>query len=169
MIKANELRIGNALHTNNDGETQVVIVAAIHPGEIMVNVKSKFFKADFVRCDPEQLFYIPLSPEILEACGFVGWRRQVSLNMGYEGGDIFFGIPDGSETMRGQDYRKYKHDFIIGCVLGKKISADAHECTFWYGRGGSKKGLQIESLHQLQNLYYSLTNQELSVKLPVNT
>jgi hypothetical protein len=146
MARATELRIGNIVNTEYG-------ILSVH-ASMLLDIANGDFKVEGVE----------LSPEILEKIGFVGWKRSVSLNMGYEGGDIFFGIPDGHTEARGGQYPKYKHGFIIGCVLGKKISEEEYECTYWYNRGGSKKGTEIKHLHQLQNLIFSLTGKEIEVK-----
>jgi hypothetical protein len=157
MIKLQELRIGNLFWDIDKTPCYYAGSWQRQDGWISRDSAGNTYKE-------LEMHPIPLTPEILEKCGFVGWKRAVSMNMGYEGGDIFFGIPDGTdETLRGS-YPKYKHNFIVGCVIGKKVSEEEYECSFWYGRGPNK-GLEIKYLHQLQNLYHSLTQTELSINL----
>lgn len=76
---------------------------------------------------------IPLSPEILEKCGFV---------------------QDSDDEATWMVLRTTKFDFIEGDRNGFcEVYMDFDD------------GLRVQYLHQLQNLYFALTGQELNIKL----
>lgn len=118
-MKASELRVGNKLYRGNQ----------------IVTVKQLILEdSDILICEEHGLFTlgytvqpIPLTPEILEKCGFI-FR------------------PEGEEAyeqiwMKG-NFEIWEHD-----------TGFCHS----YINGGD-----INYLHQLQNLIYSLTNEELN-------
>ena len=152
MINKNEIRLGNWYHHNENWSYHD------KPGPFNFQWTAYDWVA-FAECrlDLKNIFPIELTPEVLEEFGFKGWHRTVSLNAGYEGGDIFYAFVDGHDEF-GQ--KKIRHGFVINCVIEKKYS-DSPTYSFWYGRGGPKKGLHIKSLHQLQNLWLDLTGEEL--------
>jgi hypothetical protein len=106
MIQENELRIGNWVFMDN---------RRYH----------KWADVDYT-CNPDDFSPIPLTPELLEKCGFEyseGWyHRKISgLNL---------------NILPNSDYH----------IDGEQIAP-------------------LKSLHQLQNLYFSLTNEELQIQL----
>lgn len=118
MIKANELRIGNWLLGCNNYYFQVdtdTFVALEH--------KSSNYNSD---CPAP----IPLTPEILEKCGFV--RKENT------GSGITW------------DYGKFR---LIQGYLPEFYLDAPH-----YGKA-------YTTLHQLQNLYFALTQTELQITL----
>lgn len=111
MIKANELRIRNWIMVAGTGE--------LHPVQVNIDNLRQLIIA------PEYAAAIPLTPEILERCGFekeepLGWYRKGFM-------DIFEGNP------------------------------------FHYASGNSLCP-DLLYLHQLQNLYFALTGEELEIK-----
>ncbi|HET6225433.1 MAG TPA: hypothetical protein VFF27_04075 [Bacteroidia bacterium] len=147
MIKATELRIGNHIRYNpNGGFGDVIELHTIGKhtayGRNLDNQLINL-KIDLDRwIDP-----IPLTPEILEGCGFEG--------------DII----DNFRLQVGADYTQ-------GCLIFY-ISPKRNNIQISYGLGGDKSSyiyLPIpKSLHQLQNLYFALTGQELNINLHVET
>lgn len=120
MIPVNELRIGNWYKTKSDNIRFVQIGYG--------------YDIDYVSiyCDP-----IPITPEILEKCGFV--VRYVDSE------NINSWIEWGTNVILNQ----YKNDnsyFYLYPAL-------------WYPTQ------HIKYLHQLQNLYFALTGQELKINL----
>jgi hypothetical protein len=115
-MKANELRIGN--YVNEYG--RIICIESGHDIDLMF----------------EEFQPIPLTPEILEQCGFVN-------------------KPSGI----------YKYSY--------EIEIDGFDSTFrtwWYGEdiclepmGYDTGYISIKYLHQLQNLFYALTGEELTV------
>lgn len=115
MIKASDLRLGNWVDAGG-----MARALEIYPNSITTETAQNIW----------EFFPIPLTPEILEKCGFV--KR----------GDWL-----------------YKEQFIIGF-----ITTDNHFQTEYKMAGveGNWKLLDIPYLHQLQNLFYSLTGKELN-------
>lgn len=140
MIKASELRIGNHVlykpYGNRDGER--VTIAGI------LGMKAYFNKYTNESGMLHAMRPIPLTPEILEKCGFEdatnGYRAT-----GNNGGLWRIGSP-----LRGQHIDLYEHyEFgkgVTGYFLGH----------FEY---------VMKSVHQLQNLYFALTGEELNPPL----
>jgi hypothetical protein len=120
MIKVNELRIGNLVLRRGIEEDVFTL------GTSTINGK------------PEHNFVpIPLTPEILEKCGF----KKDDLSYDYDltedihfndAGDVYYTYWEGSDSRGG---------------IEKKIIAT------------------VKYLHQLQNLYFALTWKELTITL----
>jgi hypothetical protein len=145
MIDAKDLRLGNLIKVKSDGE--IVSVSRIHPAEIMVNIDTKFLKADFVACDLSDLEPVPLSPEILvEWCGFEKQDSEKIHVLG--GGDIYVKHPFHYHVPQ-------KDDTILSFV--------EEFPTLYFGEYPLN---DIQYLHQLQNAYYFLLGAELSINLP---
>jgi hypothetical protein len=115
MIKANELRIGNWVKSNIEQQVTIETI------EYLLNDKIS---------DKSIIQPIPLTPEILEKCGFI-YKET------------------GSEVYE-QERKIYGHLFIWGATSNDTYCHDFH-C-----------GGEIKYLHQLQNLYYAITGEELT-------
>lgn len=124
MIKANELRIGIRI---NEG-----MVVGITPSEI-ITIDGKHW--DVVDIEP-----IPLTPEILEKCGFK--RKEKSSDIG----------PTPEDTYRAQGMPIF--NYYYWNLDGFSLSDD-----FYHGT------VKVTCLHQLQNLYFALTGKELTISL----
>lgn len=119
MINANELRLGNALEylvedcVDNSSEWMLNIVDAADIVDAASNesIFNKYYQP------------IPITPEILEKCGFV----RNSLMDSYELG-------------------KYSVRYSMMYYEGHEVS-ELNTCKY---------------LHQLQNLYFALTGEELN-------
>ena len=132
MVQANELRIGNWVKDNANDYFIIRSVSTdrLHP----INVTDKIGYA--IDCLLSDLSPIPLTPEILEKCGFKlnsiseNWEIDLKLQgiIGLHSEDFSLWIGDKSDS--------------LGFTGGLKS-----RCFF---------------LHQLQNLYYSLTGTELN-------
>lgn len=124
MIQANELRIGNWVIYHSDEDMFTAI-----DGTDIVTMESKIEYA-------EKHSPIPLTPEILEKCGFENKSKTT-------------------------DY--YFESNYCAIILGgsmKKLYPSV------YGEFGLEPyGEEIKSLHQLQNLYFALTGEELNIQL----
>lgn len=91
---------------------------------------------------------IPLTPEILEAAGLAV-------------DNSIWHMPDGGVWEDDEPaYYRTKHDFYF-------YFNDDKELQLSNGSGGReyKIGKSIQYLHQLQNLYYALTGEELQIDL----
>ena len=134
-MKANELRIGNYVRLFEKGFYKVHTISRkviqVH-GDL---IGGEVF--DFFNIQP-----IPLTPEILEKCGFeyvTDWT-----------------VPD-----------KRKHDCVTFLDLGYMYLASGMMGggVTLFQNDRRSTGTNIEYLHQLQNLYFCLCGEELEVKL----
>lgn len=128
-ISARDLRIGNWLHHTWYKRPSQVNASAILSIEQGSNNYSP----------------IPLTPELLERCGFV---------------------KDGDFDNHSIDY------YRKGCIhIQFPNYEDWDICYVWRDNVIDEKGMRkqydivLKSLHQLQNLYYALTTIELDVKM----
>ncbi len=151
MLQANELRIGNyvleagewsRIYSLDDGGESYFRI-----NDVMVNkISGRSLIGNEPRFSP-----IPLSPEILEACGFE------------------------AEEARFINSFETENPFVIDC------NGTTFECNkvaeiyggmpneFWKIRFGDNTIYllyEIKYIHQVQNLLYSLTGRELEIKMP---
>lgn len=112
MIKASELRIGNRVLGNNSGE--IFCLTA----EMILHISKG-------RAEVEP---IPLTPEILLACGF-------------EKDGMDYSRTAGELKLTGFFFE----DYFVTMLMGQRL-------------------VDLKYLHQLQNLYHSLTEDELIYK-----
>lgn len=123
MIPANELRIGNWVNFDTHNGVMPMRIESIRKEAISACFEVSYF-------DDEKTSPIPLTPEVLEKCGFdytESLHRLGELEIGY----------DNEDFMLMQYSLRYKKAII----------------------------LKVKYLHQLQNLYFALTGEELTVKL----
>lgn len=115
MIKANELRIGNYVY---DNDSRIIKVSSTGNKVITAdeNDATILHKLD-------NIIGIPLTPEILEQCGF----KHLCLDQ----------------------YDNKNYSFRIGGLFIRKYD----KCIL---------STSIYFLHQFQNLYFALTNEELN-------
>jgi len=125
MMNANELRINNWV----EYEGRYFQLYAIDANMPFLNTAE--FGVGVV--DYNNIFPIPLSPEILEKCGFVWSIYHQAFhkhNDGHETYDLNECYPSGYQ------FSTFKKQTLIG--------------------------IPVQSLHQLQNLYFSLCGEELN-------
>lgn len=152
MIKATKLRIGNHVlykpYGNRDGEP--VTIAG------MLGMKAYFNKHSNESGMFHNLEPIPLTPEILEKCGFE--------------------VKDQSFT--GGDGKRHQVLFYLSPFFGD-FKQNRLQCRFYDDRdplwwlvaevGPTPTGLtsltRLPYLHQIQNLFYALTGQELNCQV----
>lgn len=152
MIDTRELRIGNYVCCRIGIENAkkyspfgvIVSVSEAHTCAINYNVppeiRSLFYKGKF----EDDFNPIPLTEEILIKCGFV----------------------DGS-----QGYRATGHNFAFSKDVNSQCKIDLyqgdhyHEASQTYGWHIGYYPNMIYYLHQLQNLYFALTGEELNLNL----
>lgn len=104
--------------------------------------------ADFTngyRSDYGAIKPVGLSPELLEKAGFVLWKRT-------EDGDLW---RNGKFTLI--------HTYTVDVGNANTIEITNQRAFFLHGYHND---CQIQYLHQLMNLYHSLTGEELSINLP---
>ena len=142
MIKTQELRIGNWLIGEYGLLAQVLY--ATNGSVCLISPTSKerlYVKVDpIVSGDLYNVKPVPLTPEILEKCGF-----EEGMSKWYNK-KYFTDCKESSEVMEIQINIK---SFRCGI-------ADTD-----FGGTNAMTGKRIEYLHQLQNLYYSLCGEEL--------
>jgi hypothetical protein len=128
MIKANELRLGNIINwLSSDGWK-------------FTRVNIKMLKLLPKREDVHEYLAakdVPLTPELLEKCGFVKTKMPFTGEIGYAKSD--------------------EGNYFIGLV----------ENAYGFSLHNPHFNLQIKYLHQLQNLYFALTGEELAIDMEV--
>lgn len=133
MIQANELRVGLWFKREIPGRNEAWEDIQIDEG-IMYSIFSESLEYAL-----NDLYPIPLTPEILERAGFVKTEHKLPLLTYYDyrlGNCVASVIPSGIE--------------IEFCGL------DIEERTYI---------TKVNHIHQLQNLYFALTGTELTIKL----
>ena len=137
-MKANELRIGNKFQSPFGVETVFEIFDNTDRGRLIQKGYEHIItcKENGNQYKPIEIEPIPLTPEILEKCGF--GKIEIELELG-----AIFGI-----IKKGLHPLMLKYNFLqASCFYG-----------FYYGT-------KVEYLHQLQNLYFALTGEELEINL----
>jgi len=138
-MKATELRIGNYVFYNS-GEDQG------EPEKFYCKLDGE----DIMRMEKNEEYLgfhepIPLTPEILEKCGFS--------DNDYKTGYIGINIKAGGITT----------EFVL---TKPKLLGEFQNHFCWEFRAGNIPFfLELEFLHQLQNLYFALTGEELHINL----
>jgi hypothetical protein len=126
-MHANELRIGN-WYQNNKGEYQQItprFFSSLAGGLSWEDQKAAGYSELSGYFHP-----IPLSPEILEKCGF---------EKDYNGYRL--------KDHMGLSFSVTKHGDFLACFRDKSL------------------GVIVKHLHQLQNLFFALTGEELQINL----
>ena len=147
MISANELRIGNYVNHKSEGISRVTEIES-HKNHIGVTPLS--FNNYVFMC-PE-IKPIPLTPEILEKCGFE--KRFIKNDICY---CLPYLRPSGKKQM---------HDIVLvnfGTFDNNLKNVYAFAIKE-YDRNIQFAVTYIKNVHQLQNLYFALTGEELIYK-----
>jgi hypothetical protein len=138
-MTVNELRIGNWVKPISPRYNEKYLqIESVSNG--LVNIEFREYKINEVTA-------IPLTPEILEKC---------TLKKGF--GTIVYS--NGKET---KEYHLSYPIVLVGNVINESYSV-----LYKYTRGCQNEEdfiCEIEYLHQLQNLFYTLTNEELIINL----
>jgi len=138
MINANELRIGNWVNFTGNGNDNFIVVKELWKRELvsdyMGNELCLFYTEDDLRP-------IPLTPEILEKCGF---EKHDTENC------LFIYL--------------HKHELDVD-----KITVSNNDGIVRIEIPGRRDSCMLQPhikyLHQLQNLIHALTQTELEIKL----
>ena len=136
MINANELRIGNWV----TGNFPYMIVKTISNGSFDLYMPGS--DADDFSFDDNEIDPIPLTPEILEKCGFVAAPDHDEY-----GGWL---SPKITRVQRDTEYRM-------------RIMKDSY--GFYYTPDSKSIIIRVDSVHKLQNLFYIYIDSELEVNL----
>lgn len=137
MIQANELRIGNWVKRYDGVDIQVSNIGKVGLG-LDIGPKGMPIYLEWSKFEP-----IPLTTEILGKCGF---EKQ--------GGTWFF-IEYFTDCMEAAE----KCGVTINLTTGRCFIFQNDEEE---GADGAYLKHRIEHLHQLQNLYFALTGEELN-------
>ncbi len=136
MIQANELRINNLVKVKISNDARIYTI-------VNINGLAGTVGLDGVRqgevISTEKIKPIKLTEEILLKCGF-------EKATGKHGDYFYHKVFDG--------FRIWQFKYTPNYDVGRK----SDEKTYWIAGG-------IKSLHQLQNLFYALTYEELEVNL----
>ena len=138
MIKICDLRIGNYLQDKVTGAYLKVTGLSESNIETYVIDRSKFPLPDGWKLDP-----IPLMPEVLEKCGFEKQSKyEYSIEINPFGKLLIIGIYDSGISPMIVELPELSTENTVSICLHS-----------------------IQYLHQLMNLFYSLTGTELAVLL----
>lgn len=145
MIKSNELRVGNIVQRNGDWElakegfhTIIAINSSTLADGTFDSVRTDVTGQDFLFTT--QLDAIPLTEEVL----------------------LYFGFEDSPPY--GGDNGFFKRN---GVVVHYEIdSEDPNYCYWLYKKSGQFTEIKIKYVHQIQNLYFALTGEELPIEQP---
>jgi hypothetical protein len=154
MIKAQELRIDNWVQVTNEYLKRIISGKVNKYQQVEnvwsfgINISSGYEGSMEAEFNMEDIEGIPLSPSILEKAGFIKELRGKESDF------------DGVETV----YFKSGVDIYDNSVEQGETMFLYATYTRYPGRG-FKSGIQVEYLHQLQNLYFALTNEELTINL----
>jgi hypothetical protein len=138
VMKSTELRIGNLVYPFKDTPKKVLGVGA--------NILVAFTDSQFLDCEIHQIEPIPLTEEWLVKFGF----ERV--------------IYDSDETGYGTEYElKANNDVFINY-------SDDFSCAIYDSKSAMKDSVgvlptwnQCKYVHGLQNLYFALTGEELTI------
>lgn len=146
MIKAIEFRKGNYVMDKVSREWMVVDEIGENVGAVLID------RDKYPLPDGWQMTYIPLTPEILEKCGF-----EKSLSEDVQERTIY-GIQVANNTSLYFDPHKdwMRNDYEVEWYLSHEWNNNHFKNDFL---------AKPKYLHQLQNLYFALTGEELSVNL----
>lgn len=157
MIKVNELRIGNLVKYTGAPYPSYPLQDGIVTVEQVLADGVNLSQGDLTMYESALLEGIPLTPEWLERCGFtygstmergeseetVAWGIQIS-NSNYLEYQIVNGV--SAQTKESRSWPEWR---IVGEFCMNRLD-------FWN---------DIVHIHQLQNLYFALTGEELQIKL----
>lgn len=157
MIKANELRIGNWINLSWNEKIELF-------GKVL-SIGSLDQEFEQIYCECSESFEwafrdnyrgIPLSGELLEKCGFKYGTTEGISSFEDDGND-----PEG--TTHYWDKPIIATDLVDSHNVSIVKWGEQEYFTFQLERGFYRQ--KIKHLHQLQNLYFALTNEELEIKL----
>lgn len=147
MIKSNELRIGNWInfsYTHKKVITRPCSVAILDRDFLLVNDKGDYLSLYY---ETDSIQPIPLSGELLVKCGFE--KRKLK-----EWDEFILPIGDDLWVIQ------------ISIANDDKIIYSVLMANGGYDDAGEKDlSALCKYLHQLQNLYFALTNTELPINL----
>lgn len=160
MIQASELKVGNwvdaIIVTGKNKKVSAIQINGVYTSTPYPSVKS-FITSYSRSIDLKDLSGIPLSAEILEKCGF---KYGIVKGITRLKNDIDEPDPEGDTYYWDLKVPKNNHVEDLSTFNLVQFGKDddikfAHQ---WLR-------VKIKHLHQLQNLYFTLTGQELKINL----
>lgn len=144
-MEAKELRIGNLIQFKSTGNIEMV--------EDIITYKRKYGCINDVNI--QDVKPIPLTEEWLLKFGFENWGKGNLYTNEYETYDRFVlhNVLDGTSNF---EVHIIKSTYGGSDVTQYIISCDEDDRLNW--------GEELEYVHQLQNLYFALTNNELTIQ-----
>jgi hypothetical protein len=154
-MTAAELRIGNWVTYNPESVDDGTEIIPLNVEEILsggVRLSDGFDNTYYF----DEILPIPLSPELLEAAGFGYYSHKGVVSM-EDGGS------NEDETTH-EWYIQIKRTKLVEAYSVSMVKWGEQEYfTFQLERGFYRQ--KIKFLHQLQNLYFTLSGEELSIDL----
>lgn len=139
MVKASDIRIGNFIRSAFGDEW---MVREIYQSKALIIHESGALRT--IEYEDKKWQAIPLTQEWLKRCGFAD-RTE-----GYRATGASGGVWVAPSSFNGKDIALYEN------------YADGKIWSYYLGH----YGLPITSVHQLQNLFYALCGEELTIKDP---
>lgn len=140
MIAENELRLGNWVYNDENKPVKMVVIETPEFAEWNGSDCQNMFIEDgnykYSTINP-----IPLTPEIIENAGFVKSKTDAAYYVELNGPDRHFDL-----VQSGADY-------YPSILQQNEMSDEINIVSLNY----------IQSVHQLQNLYFALTGKELNI------
>ena len=152
MIQSNELRIRNLVYFTGNGNNNPCPILELWKKECLVEYVGNSMGIFY---DSDEVHPIELSAEILEKAGFRYGAVPGTVSFDNESN------PD--ETTHYWDYDIKRTEFIDTHSLSLVKWGEQEYFTFQLERGFYRQ--RIKYLHQLQNLIFALTGEELPVEL----
>ena len=143
MIKASELRIGNWVNSTGSLVRGYLQVAGVNVGGL-----DGIFFGSFALSEGH-LEGIPLRPDILEKCGF----EKASVPKNY----------CGDQPVFEKCVNKTADRWLVLAEYGNWLPQIIVDHNNYFS--GAAIEAELAFIHQLQNLYFALTGEELEVKL----
>lgn len=142
MIKVNELRIGNIVNCEIGNKESFYHVAALDGIHLAVMLNGELTNRWLSEKTIEP---IPLTPEILEKAGFSNEKKSKHY----------------------KSHLGFIHKNENGLDDQFSDDMDSYIFNVWYKEGcGTHQAIaELKYVHQLQNLYFSLTGEELPIEL----
>lgn len=140
-LKKNELRIGNLLHYpnyDNDGKDRVFRVRDIYTDDDKVGLTNGIIMLPSSRL--KYLKPIPISGEMLIKLGFIKGKCKF-----------------------GDNYVLIRNDYEIYFVIEQWVDTNSKWINHWHIKY-TVKPFNIKYIHQLQNLFFAMTGEELVYK-----
>lgn len=145
MIDSKDLRIGNYVTDKwYESSKTIIIVESIDDKGINLEIENDGNYPELSKnwIEPyyifDDIFGIPLTEDILLKCGFE-----------------FYGYGENTVTFKGYRFKEFDLLFLD----------DDNRSIEFMNNINEKVYCNLQFLHQLQNLYFALTNQELEIKI----